>query len=72
MQAETTETSIRDLQAEIELLLRRREPLVVKKLRKMAVTDANIRKLFGMSMEELFQVLADKLGYMIASDQNAS
>lgn len=61
------ETSIRNLQDEIDVLLRRREPVVIRRLRKMAITDANIRKIFGISMEELFQALADKLGYEIAS-----
>ncbi len=63
------ETSIRDLQAEIESLLRRKEPVVVRRLRRMAITDSNIRKIFGIGMEELFQVLAEKLGYEIASSQ---
>lgn len=63
------ETSIRDLQAEIESLLRRKEPVVVRRLRRMAITDTNIRKIFGVGMEELFQVLAEKLGYEIASGQ---
>ena len=63
LQAETT---IKDIQEEIDLMLRRREPLIFKKLRRIAITDANIRRLFGVSMEELFRILADKLGYEVA------
>lgn len=62
-----TETTIKDIQEEIDLMLRRREPLIFMKLRRIAITDANIRRLFGVSMEELFRILAEKLGYEVAT-----
>jgi hypothetical protein len=46
-------------------MLRRREPVLLRRLRRIAITDANIRRLFGVSMEELFNILAEKLGYEI-------
>lgn len=56
---------MKDLQAEIDLMLLRREPLVERRLRRIAITESNIRRLFGMTMEELFNVLVEKLGYEI-------
>jgi len=61
------ETTVKDLQEEIDHMLRRREPLVLRNLRRIAITDANIRKLFGVSMEELFRILAEKLGYEVTT-----
>lgn len=60
-----SESSVKDLQAEIDLMLLRREPLVPRRLRRIALTESNVRRLFGMTMEELFSVLAEKLGYEI-------
>lgn len=65
MAAVETDMSVKDLQAEIDTMLRRREPVLLKRLRRIAITDANIRRLFGVSMEELFNILAEKLGYEI-------
>ena len=62
LQAETT---VKDLQEEIDMMLRRREPLIFRKLRRVAITESNIRRLFGVSMEEFFRILADKLGYEV-------
>ncbi len=62
LQAETT---VKDIQDEIDQMLRRREPLILRRLRRIAVTDSNIRRLFGVSMEELFRILAEKLGYEV-------
>ena len=56
---------MKDLQAEIDLMLLRREPLAQRRLRRIALTESNVRRLFGMTMEELFAVLAEKLGYEI-------
>jgi len=56
---------VKDLQAEIYLMLLRREPLAQRRLRRIALTESNVRRLFGMTMEELFAVLAEKLGYEI-------
>lgn len=56
---------MRDLQAEIDHMLLRREPVIPRRLRRIAITESNIRRLFGMTMEELFQLLAEKLGYRI-------
>ena len=67
MAAMQVETTVKDLQQEIDMMLRRREPLIFKKLRRVAITDANIRRLFGVSMEELFRILAEKLGYEMAT-----
>ena len=64
LQAETT---VKDLQEEIDTMLRRREPLILRKLRRVAITESNIRRLFGVSMEELFRILAEKLGYEVAT-----
>jgi len=60
-----TDMTVKDLQAEIDTMLRRREPTLLRRLRRIAITDANIRRLFGVSMEELFIILAEKLGYEI-------
>lgn len=60
-----SESSVKDLQAEIDLMLLRREPLAQRRLRRIALTESNVRRLFGMTMEELFAVLAEKLGYEI-------
>ena len=65
MAAVETDMSVKDLQAEIDTMLRRREPVLLRRLRRIAITDANIRRLFGVSMEELFNILAEKLGYEI-------
>jgi len=62
-----TVMTVKDLQAEIDTMLRRREPVLLRRLRRIAITDANIRRLFGVSMEELFNILAEKLGYEIKS-----
>jgi hypothetical protein len=60
-----TDMTVKDLQAEIDTMLRRREPVLLRRIRRIAITDANIRRLFGVSMEELFNILAEKLGYEI-------
>ena len=65
MAAVETDMSVKDLQAEIDTMLRRREPALFRRLRRIAITDANIRRLFGVTMEELFEILAAKLGYEI-------
>jgi len=65
MAAVETDMTVKDLQAEIDTMLRRREPVLLRRLRRIAITDANIRRLFGVSMEELFNILAEKLGYEI-------
>jgi len=62
-----TETTVKDLQEEIDMMLRRREPLIFKKLRRVAITESNIRRLFGVSMEDMFRILAEKLGYEVAT-----
>jgi hypothetical protein len=62
-----TDMTVKDLQAEIDTMLRRHEPVLLQRLRRIAITDANIRRLFGVSMEELFNILAEKLGYEIKS-----
>jgi len=62
-----TDMTVKDLQAEIDTMLRRREPVLLRRLRRIAITDANIRRLFGVSTEELFNILAEKLGYEIKS-----
>jgi len=67
MAAVQTDMTVKDLQAEIDTMLRRREPVLLRRLRRIAITDANIRRLFGVSMEELFNILAEKLGYEIRS-----
>ena len=64
LQAETT---VKDLQEEIDMMLSRSEPLIIKKLRRVAITESNVRRLFGVSMEELFRILAEKLGYEVAT-----
>jgi hypothetical protein len=68
MAAVETEMTMKDLQAEIDTMLRRREPVPYRRLRRIAITEANIRRLFGVSMEELFNILAEKLGYEIRSE----
>ncbi len=60
-----SETTLKELQAEIDTMLRRREPVLLRRLRRLAITETNIHKLFGVSMEELFNILAEKLGYEI-------
>ncbi len=65
-----TEMTIKDLQAEIDTMLRRREPAISRRPRRIAITESNIRRLFGVSMEELFNILAEKLGYEIKSASN--
>jgi len=65
MAAVQTDMTVKDLQAEIDTMLRRREPVLLRRLRRIAITDANIRRLFGVTMEELFSILAEKLGYEI-------
>jgi hypothetical protein len=57
--------TVKDLQAEIDTMLRRREPVLLRRIRRIAITDTNIRRLFGVSMEELFNILAEKLGYEV-------
>jgi hypothetical protein len=65
MAAVQSDMTVKDLQAEIDTMLRRREPVLLRRIRRIAITDANIRRLFGVSMEELFNILAEKLGYEI-------
>jgi hypothetical protein len=60
-----TDMTVKDLQAEIDTMLRRREPVLLRRIRRIAITDTNIRRLFGVSMEELFNILAEKLGYEV-------
>ena len=62
-----TDMTVKDLQAEIDTMLRRHEPVLLRRLRRIAITDVNIRRLFGVTMEELFSILAEKLGYEIKS-----
>jgi hypothetical protein len=65
MAAVQTDMTVKDLQAEIDTMLRRREPVLLRRIRRIAITDANMRRLFGVTMEELFNILAEKLGYEI-------
>ena len=65
-----TEMTIKDLQAEIDTMLRRREPSILRRPRRIAITESNIRRLFGVSIEELFDILAEKLGYEIKSESS--
>jgi len=65
-----TEMTIKDLQAEIDTMLRRREPSILRRPRLIAITESNIRRLFGVSIEELFDILAEKLGYEIKSESS--
>ena len=36
-----------------------------KPTRKVELTDENVRRIFGMSMHDLFKKLAEKFGYTI-------
>ena len=65
MAAVQSDMTVKDLQAEIDTMLRRHEPVLLRRLRRIAITDVNIRRLFGVSTEELFNILAEKLGYEI-------
>jgi len=65
MAAVQSDMTVKDLQAEIDTMLRRHEPVLLRRLRRIAITDVNIRRLFGVTMEELFNILAEKLGYEI-------
>jgi hypothetical protein len=67
MAAVQSDMTVKDLQAEIDTMLRRHEPVLLRRLRRIAITDVNIRRLFGVTMEELFSILAEKLGYEIKS-----
>ena len=60
---------VEDLERQIDALLG--EPASSgKKLvrRRLGLTEENVRRLFGMSMWELFQALAGKFGYEIEGD----
>ena len=62
---------MKDLQAEIDAMLRRREPVIALRLRRLAITETNIRRLFGLTMEQLFNILAEKLGYEIRAGNDS-
>ena len=71
-EAVQSETTIREVEAEIDAMLRRREPVLLRTLRRLAVTESNVRRLFGMSMEQLFIVLAQKLGYELVLEEDST
>jgi len=62
-------TSIKDLEREIDAILEGR-PSPGKKVvrRKLALTEENVRRLFGMSRWELFRALASQFGYVIEDE----
>ena len=62
-------TSVRDLEREIDAILEGR-PSPGKKLvrRKLALTEENVRRLFGMSRWELFREIASQFGYVIEDE----
>lgn len=64
------ESTISTIQAEIDAMLRRRVPAPIRKLRRLALTDANIRRVFGVSTEQLFRILAEKLGYELVMESD--
>ena len=57
---------VEDLERRIDAILQGKSSPAQKVVRrKLAVTDENVRRLFGMSMWELFHALAGKFGYTI-------
>ena len=58
---------VEDLERQIAAILEGHPSSPGKKVvrRRLALTEANVRRLFGMSMWELFQALAGKFGYVI-------
>ena len=62
-------TSIKDLEREIDAILEGR-PSPGKKVvrRKLALTEENVRRLFGMSLWELFRKIATQFGYVIEDE----
>lgn len=62
-------TSVKDLEREIDAILEGR-PSPGKKVvrRKLALTEENVRRLFGISRWELFREIAAQFGYVIEDD----
>ncbi len=58
------------LERQIDAILDRRPELVLHKrpLARLAVTEENVRRVFGMSLWQLFQSLAAKFGYEIQDE----
>lgn len=60
-----------ELEAQIDALLQRSHRRERRKgvTRKVVVTDANARRVFGMSLWDLFRQLADRFGYAVEEDE---
>ena len=62
-------TPVEDLEREIDAILEGRPPVEGKVVRrKLALTEENVRRLFGMSRWELLRALAGALGYVIEDE----
>lgn len=61
---------VEGLERQIDAILDRRPELVLRKrpLAKLAVTEENVRRMFGMSLWELFHLLAARFGYEIEEE----
>lgn len=60
-------TPVEDLEREIDAILETHVPEGLRR-RRLAVTDENIRRLFGVTLWDLFRALAEKFGYEIVDE----
>jgi hypothetical protein len=61
---------VENLERQIDAMLARRPEFTMRKrsIRGLAVTEENVRRLFGMSLWELFELLAAKFGFEIEGE----
>lgn len=61
---------VENLERQIDAILDRRPELVLRKrpLGKLAVTEENVRRLFGLSLWEMFHLLATRFGYEVEEE----
>lgn len=65
--AAPTRPKVEELEAQIDAILKRKSRIAPRRTfgHALAVTEENARRLFGMSLWELFATLADKFGYEV-------
>jgi hypothetical protein len=61
---------VENLERQIDAMLVRRPEFTMRKrpMRGLAVTDENVRRLFSMSLWQLFELLAAKFGFEIEGE----
>ena len=69
--AAPTRPNVAELERQIDAILERKPRLGPKRTfgYALAVTEENVRRMFGMSLWELFRTLAEKFGYDVPEEE---